>query len=98
MHAGTPSYTSLIKPTRYPLVLRNLHIPAIILNVTMMLLVLALVPLEMVLGGSNVLSVLAQVTGGRWLRVLVVVDAIVVLCGGVLTGSFSLLLYPGIKN
>lgn len=57
---GTPSYVGRIKKGQLPLVLRNLHIPAIILNSLIMLLVLAVVPLETVLGGANVLSVLAQ--------------------------------------
>ena len=57
---GTPSYISRIKPGRYPLVLRNLHIPSIVLNSLMMLLVLAIIPLDVVQGGANVLSVLAQ--------------------------------------
>jgi hypothetical protein len=57
---GTPSYVGRIKKGQLPLVLRNLHIPAIILNSLIMVLVLAVVPLETVLGGANVLSILAQ--------------------------------------
>ncbi|KNZ72511.1 hypothetical protein J132_02938 [Termitomyces sp. J132] len=86
---GTPSYIGRIKEGHYPLVLRNLHLPAIALNGTIMVLVLANVPLETVLGGANVLSVLAQTTAGRWLRIWIVIDATVVLCGGVLTGILS---------
>ncbi|KAH0581075.1 hypothetical protein H2248_012209 [Termitomyces sp. 'cryptogamus'] len=85
----TPSYIGRIKEGHYPLVLRNLHLPAIALNGTIMVLVLANVPLETVLGGANVLSVLAQTTAGRWLRIWIVIDATVVLCGGVLTGILS---------
>ncbi|PPQ71248.1 hypothetical protein CVT26_010990 [Gymnopilus dilepis] len=85
----TPSYVSKIKPGKFPLVLRNLHIPAIILNTLVMLLALALVPLDTILGGANVLSVLAAVSAGRWLRVWIVVDAVIVLCGGVLTGILA---------
>lgn len=81
-----PSYAACIKPGRFRLVLRNLHFPAIILNTFSMLFVLAHVPLPTVLGGANVLSVLAQTVAGRWLRVWVVVDAVITLCGGVLTG------------
>ncbi|KAF8902544.1 AAAP amino acid permease [Gymnopilus junonius] len=84
-----PSYVSRIKPGKFPLVLRNLHIPAIILNTVVMLLVLGLIPLDTILGGANVLSVLAEVSAGRWLRTWIVVDAIVVLCGGVLTGILA---------
>ncbi|KAJ7651369.1 AAAP amino acid permease [Roridomyces roridus] len=65
-----PSYTARIQPGRFPLVLRNLHLPAIVLNTLMITLVLAL-------------------SAGRWLRTWIVVDAAVVLCGGVLTGILS---------
>lgn len=58
---GIPSYASLIKPGKFPLVLRNLHIPAIVLNPLLMLLILAVLPLDVVLGGANVLSSLADV-------------------------------------
>lgn len=85
----TPSYIARIKPGKFPLVLRNLHIPAIILNSIIMLLVLAVNPLEEVRSGANILSFLAQMTAGRWLRTWIVVDAIIVLCGGVLTGILS---------
>ncbi|KAF9467230.1 amino acid permease-domain-containing protein [Collybia nuda] len=85
----TPSYVGRIKKGQLPLVLRNLHIPAIILNSLIMILVLAVVPLETILSGANVLSILAERAAGRWLRIWVVVDAIIVLCGGVLTGILS---------
>ena len=55
-----PAYVATIKPGRFPSVLRNLHIPAIILSAGMMLLVLAVVPLDSVLKDVNVLSVLAE--------------------------------------
>lgn len=61
MSLGIPSYASLIKPGKFPLVLRNLHIPAIILNPLLMVLILAVLPLDVVLGGANVLSSLADV-------------------------------------
>ncbi|KIY66346.1 hypothetical protein CYLTODRAFT_423498 [Cylindrobasidium torrendii FP15055 ss-10] len=85
----TPAYIARIKPGRLPAVLRNLHIPAIILNSLIMVLVMSAVPLQEVLVAPNVLSLLAERTAGRWLRVWLVVDAIIVLCGGVLTGILS---------
>ncbi|KAH9474571.1 hypothetical protein JR316_0013033 [Psilocybe cubensis] len=85
----TPSYVSRIKPGRFPRVLRNLHLPSIVLSTTMMLLVLAILPMDVALRGENVLSVLAEVSGGRWLRLWIVVDAVIVLCGGVLTGILA---------
>ncbi|KAJ7748410.1 amino acid permease-domain-containing protein [Mycena metata] len=85
----TPAYIGRMKPGRFPFVLRNLHLPAIVLNTLMITLVLATVPLEQVLQGANVLSLLAEMATGRWLRKWIVVDAAVVLCGGVLTGILS---------
>ncbi|PBK76124.1 AAAP amino acid permease [Armillaria solidipes] len=84
-----PAYIARIKPGAPPLVFRNLHYPAIVLNTLIMVLVLAIVPMEAILQADNVLSVLAQTSAGRWLRVWIVVDAIIVLCGGVLTGILS---------
>jgi hypothetical protein len=60
---ATPAYITKIKPGRFPLVLRNLHIPAIFIDTFAMLMVLALVPLDTILSGANVLSVLADVVG-----------------------------------
>lgn len=57
---GSPAYVARIKPGRFPLVLRNLHIPAIILNCVSMLLVLAILPMKTVLDGNNILSILAE--------------------------------------
>ena len=90
-----------MRPGTYPKVLRNLHISAMILNPVMMLFVLALVPLN-VQTQENVLSLLAEKVrfgvyrcygyrrlfqaAGRWLRIWVVTDAVIVLCAGVLTG------------
>lgn len=54
-----------------------------------MLLVYAIIPNSEILSGANVLSILAERVGGRWLRVVTVVDAILVLAGGVLTGLFT---------
>ena len=57
---GAPSYVSRVKQGQFPAVLRNLHIPAILLNTIIMVLVLAIIPLKTVLQGANVLSVLAE--------------------------------------
>ncbi|KIK96888.1 hypothetical protein PAXRUDRAFT_768751 [Paxillus rubicundulus Ve08.2h10] len=83
-----PAYTAKMRPGTYPNVLRNLHIPAIILSPAMMLFVLALLPLE-AQAEENVLGLLAQKAAGRWLRIWVAVDAVIVLCAGVLTGVTS---------
>jgi uncharacterized membrane protein YfcA len=56
-----PAYVACIKPGRFPFVLCNLHIPAMILMAGMVMLVLAVVPLDIILEGANVLSVLGQI-------------------------------------
>lgn len=103
---GTPAYVARIRDGQFPRVLRNLHLPAIALNSIVMLLVLAVVPLDVILSGANVLSALGQMVSqillaflccsryglkasGMWLRIFVVVDAVIVLCGGVLTGAIA---------
>ncbi|TDL27804.1 hypothetical protein BD410DRAFT_893978 [Rickenella mellea] len=84
-----PDYASTVKRGKYPNVLRNIHWPAILLNAPLMLLILAVLPMPTINGGANVLSLLAEKAGGRWLRIWVVVDAVVVLSAGVLTGILS---------
>ncbi|CAK5282919.1 unnamed protein product [Mycena citricolor] len=50
-----PSYIGRMRPGAYPAVLRNLHLPAVVLNSAMILLVFAVVPMNTVLSGANVL-------------------------------------------
>lgn len=85
-----PSYAASIRSNRFPSVLRNLHYPAIILNSLLMLFSLAIIPLETIVAGANILSVLAEMAAGRWLRIWVVVDAFIVLCGGIIAGKSCL--------
>jgi len=47
-----------------------------------MLLVYAILPQEAILGEANVLSLLAESVAGKWLRILVVVDCVLVVGGG----------------
>ncbi|SPO20620.1 uncharacterized protein UTRI_00096 [Ustilago trichophora] len=83
----SPSYINQVKPGEFPKALRNLHLIVVLTEAPLMLLVLALVPMEAILGGSNVLALLGQVAGrGAWLKVFVVIDACLVLCGGIITG------------
>lgn len=53
-----------------------------------MLMVLANIRLETLLGSSaNVLASLGSIVGrGQWLKILVIADATIVLCGGIMTG------------
>ncbi|KAG8678332.1 hypothetical protein FRC08_017860, partial [Ceratobasidium sp. 394] len=82
----TPSYVQNIKPQAYGPTLRNLLVMALFLNAPLMLLVYALLPSETILSGANLLSILAEVSLGRPLRMLVVVDCVLVLAGGVFAG------------
>lgn len=83
----SPSYVNQVKPGEFPKALRNLHLIVVLTEAPLMLLVLALVPMDQILGGSNVLALLGQVAGrGAWLKLFVVIDACLVLCGGIITG------------
>ncbi|CAE7052581.1 unnamed protein product [Rhizoctonia solani] len=82
----TPAYIRNIKPNSYGPTLRNLLIMALFLNAPLMLFVYALLPNETILGGANVLSVLAETAIGRPMRIVVVVDCLLVLSGGVFAG------------
>ena len=42
-----------------------------------------------IINGSNVLSALGRLSGGNWLRILVLVDAVSVLLGGIMTGTVT---------
>ena len=54
-----------------------------------MLFVYALLPEKTILHGTNILSILAETVAGRWLRVIVVVDCVLVLAGSVIGGICS---------
>jgi amino acid transporter len=57
-----------------------------LINPTIALMTLGVVPLpDIVSNAANILSIVADRSGGKWLRVIVGIDAILVLCGGVLT-------------
>ncbi|SJX60084.1 uncharacterized protein SRS1_11398 [Sporisorium reilianum f. sp. reilianum] len=86
----SPSYINQVKPGEFPKALRNLHMIVLLTEAPLMLLVLALVPMDAILGGSNVLAMLADVAGrGAFLKLFVVVDACLVLCGGIITGIIA---------
>lgn len=84
---GSPDYSCTVRPSHFPKVLRNMHLPTIALYAPLILVVFAILPTEAIIGGSNVLSALAESAAGRWMRIWVVVDASIVLSAGVLTGK-----------
>ncbi|KAL4061674.1 amino acid permease-domain-containing protein [Scleroderma citrinum] len=83
-----PAYAAKMKPGSYPSVLRNLHWSPLVLDMTMALFVLSLLPLSDGARG-NVLSILAEKVAGRWLRIWIAIDAVIVLCAGILTAILS---------
>jgi amino acid transporter len=85
----TPSYIELVSLDKYPSVIRNLICAVTLLNGPLILLVYAHIPSLEIKTGTNILSRLADKVAGRWLRTLLVVDAMLVLCGGIVTGLFT---------
>ncbi|KAJ7591514.1 amino acid permease-domain-containing protein [Mycena floridula] len=85
----TPGYIEVIAERKYSSVLRNMLVSALLLNAPLMLIVYAQLPEQDILSGSNILSLLAERVAGKWLRYLLVVDAGLVLCGGILAGLFT---------
>ncbi|KAH9057249.1 amino acid permease-domain-containing protein [Lactarius vividus] len=85
----TPSYIEMIRPKDYAAILRNLIVVSAILNSVLSLLACALLPVDTIVNGSNVLSALGSLSGGNWLRILVLIDAVSVLLGGVMTGTVT---------
>ncbi|KAF8527404.1 amino acid permease-domain-containing protein [Hysterangium stoloniferum] len=82
----TPTYIEAIDKESYSSVLRNVLICNLALNAPLMICVFAILPMQSILGGANILSVLAESVAGRWLRILIVTDSVLVLSGGVIDG------------
>ncbi|KAG7375300.1 hypothetical protein PHYPSEUDO_001999 [Phytophthora pseudosyringae] len=70
----------------FPKTLRNMWALSSTFNVVYSLLALAVVPLDTIISNqSTLLSLMARLSGGRWLEILVAIDAFGVLAGAVLT-------------
>ena len=70
----------------------NMFWLVLLVNPTMVLLALGTTDLRTIIANpNNILSVIAERVGGRWLSILVSVDAVVVLSGGVLTAYVGVL-------
>lgn len=85
----TPSYIEVIRPKDYSSILRNLIIVSALLNTILSFFACALLPMNTIVNGTNVLSALGRLSGGSWLRILVLIDAVSVLLGGVMTGTVT---------
>ena len=79
-----PSYVEEVHLRVFPKVLRNLWIISNCQLILMMLLVWAVVPYSVIqTNSSNILSLLAEYAAqGKWLRYILVADAVLVLCAG----------------
>ncbi|KAF7722268.1 hypothetical protein EC973_003488 [Apophysomyces ossiformis] len=83
------NYIEDMRPDTFPKVMNNMFGLLSVLNTPMTLLVTALVPMSMVPDNSaTIISLLGQYAAGgnRWLRMWIMIDAVIVLCAGVLTG------------
>jgi Amino acid permease len=85
----TPTYIETIRPNAYGPVLRNILFCTLALNAPLMLFVYAVLPEHTISAETNILSILADTVAGRWLRIVVVVDCVLVLAGGVIDGICS---------
>lgn len=85
----TVAYAGAVKPGAFRKALRNIWVIVALLEAPIALLVLAQLPFTEVLSANNVLALLAAVSGGRGLELFVIIDAAIVLCGGILTGAIS---------
>jgi amino acid transporter len=75
----------------FPKTLRNMWALSSTFNVLYSLLALAVVPVDTIVANqSTLLSYMGRLSGGRWLEVLVAIDAFGVLAGAVLTASVGI--------
>ena len=83
---SSANYVEEQKPGVFPKTLRNMWIVVSVFNPLIAFLALALLPQEMVNNNQDaLLSFLGETSGGRWLSMLVGIDAALVLSGAVLT-------------
>ena len=85
----TSSYIEAIRAKDYSSILRNLIIVSALINTVLSFLASALLPVNTIVNGMNVLSALDSLTGGNWLRILVLIDEVSVLLAGVMTGTVT---------
>ena len=83
---STPSYVSAVKAGGFPRALRNLHISVLLTEPALALLIVATMPMSSIIGTPNILASLGALSGG-WLKYIVIVDAVIVLAGGIISGT-----------
>ncbi|KAI5477825.1 amino acid transmembrane transporter [Pseudohyphozyma bogoriensis] len=81
---STPDFISTLRPGVYPSVLLNLQLIATALNAPLMLVTFAVLPAATdIMGNGSVLNSVAKVAAGDWLKVVVTIDACVILAGSI---------------
>jgi amino acid transporter len=74
------------KPGVFPKTLRNMWLGVTVFNPLICFLALAVLPMDKILANeTSLLAVMGQEGGGHWLRLIIGVDAVLVLSGAVLT-------------
>jgi amino acid transporter len=89
IYQSAENYIEDLKPGTFPKVMNNMFGFLMAINAPMTLLVTVLVPVPVIINNqANAVSFLGQYAAGgsRWLRIWIMVDAVIVLCAGVLTG------------
>ncbi|SCZ95050.1 BZ3500_MvSof-1268-A1-R1_Chr11-3g03569 [Microbotryum saponariae] len=84
-----PDYISSVRKGCYPTVLTSLQVIAVWINAPLMLVTLAVLPLDDILGVDSVLKSVASRACGRWLSLWISVDAVLILGATVLSGIVS---------
>lgn len=83
---SSSNYVEEQKPGVFPQTLRNMWVAVTALNPLVVLSALLVLPIPaIVANGDAMLAHLGLTAGGKWLATLITVDAVVVLCGSVLT-------------
>ncbi|GMF38503.1 unnamed protein product [Phytophthora lilii] len=83
---SSSQYVEEQAPGMFPKTLRNMWALSSTFNVAYSFLALAVVPLDTIISNqSTLLSYMGRLSGGRWLEILVAIDAFGVLAGAVLT-------------
>ncbi|CAO3682867.1 unnamed protein product [Rhizopus stolonifer] len=83
------NYIEDLKPNTFPKVMNNMFGFLFVINAPLTLLATVLVPVPILQANeANAVSILGEYAAGgnRWLRMWIMVDAVIVLCAGVLTG------------
>ncbi|KAK4054986.1 hypothetical protein OIO90_003327 [Microbotryomycetes sp. JL221] len=86
---SAPDYRASVREGAYPIVVRSLQWIAIVINAPLMLVTFGVLPLSDILDNQSVVSTVANVSAGSWLRVWTAIDSVLILSATILTGVVS---------